>query len=551
MSENSFGENKLQVRAKLLSAIVNLQNNSQNSEIIKATLEELYEIQDKESVLDVLTKEFLKENSDAKDLTISFLLKELIEQEKLECRFFELLASPQIKDSLKSKLISLLRECGKHVNYEQYISYFENPDEVIDSDTTKLLENAKVNPESQIDFLDFIHALPDPEKEMLVNSLAQDYDGDNLTNILIPIILSQPYSDVSQIAIKAIGESKSYLAFPILKNLYENIDDEQVKANVQKSLSILKFSGIKEDITKNYYKKMFEDSPVFKCLTSYPDGHGNMGLIFSRKNNMPSDSGFIQMFALVINDTDGIVDCFGFNEISDAEFDRILKKFYMNDRITEISPEVFKYFMTNAEKLTRLKFKEMSYEYIVWKSITNDIGDIEETGANLENCLEKIEISEFLLEKLYDENYFEKWFLEFKDSEAFQKMAEEIVEKKEPSVTVFESEIEKYKNIIFSDVFLQLIDRRLVVSAYLEFESANDLASKIMYSLTDKSPTKEEFLNDILRKSLYEYFLSQKDKYNAAKSATSIFTRNKSKDLENIDIKFIEKAINEIEKEWI
>jgi hypothetical protein len=103
-------------------------------------------------------------------------------------------------------------------------------------------------------------ALPTSEKDILLNSLVLDYDGDNLTNILIPVILANPYSEISQLAIKAIGESKSKLAYSVLVWLKENIDDLQIKAGVQKSLNILKLSGIKQDYTKEYYKKLLQDS---------------------------------------------------------------------------------------------------------------------------------------------------------------------------------------------------------------------------------------------------------------------------------------------------
>lgn len=537
-------ENKLQIRAKILSAIINLQNNVQNGNFIKETLKDLSDIQDKDTVLSVLSKEFLKENSEAKDLTISFLLGELISKDVLETHLFELLASPKINDSLKAKVVSLLRENGKHVNYEQYVNYFENPDEIIDADTVKLLENARVNPESQIDFLDFMHALPEAEKEMLLASLTEDYDGDNLANILIPVILSQPYSQLSQSAIRAIGESKSYLAYPILKWLEENIDDLTIKSNVQKSLSLLRLSGIKEDITQDYYKKLLKDSPVYKCMMSYPDGHGNSGVIFSRKN----EAGFIQMFALVLNDTNGIIDCFGFNEISEGEFERILKKFYMSDKIAEISPELCKYFICNAEKLTRLKFKEISYEYTAWKSITYDI-PFEE--INLYENLKKTQMNEQLLKKLYDKEYFEKWFIEPKDNEDFDNLTSCFMEKKEVSADFFEQEAEKIRDKIFSPVFIQLLNRRLTVCAYLEFLSLNEFESSLLYGLTDQSEIKNRFFNDILKKSIYEYFLVQKEKYENLQNATSIFTKKANKDVEKIDINFIESAIKEIEEKWV
>lgn len=525
-----------------------MQNNSQDREFIKKTLNELSEIADKDAVLDILNKEFLKENTEMRDYTITFLIGELIEPQKTEAVMFETLANPKIKDSVKAKAVGVLRESGRHVNYEQYINYFENPDEIIDADTVKLLENARINPESQIDFLDFLTALPTAEKEMLVESLTQDYDGDNLANILIPIIYSNPYSDISQIAISAIGESKSKLAYPVLKWLEENIDDLnenlKVKANVQKSISLLKLSGIKDDETKDYYKKLLASSPVYKCFVNFPDGHGNLGMIFSRKN----DSGFIQMFTVVINDKDGIIDCFGFNEISEAEFDRIVNKFYQNDRVVLVDEKLCKYLMVNAEKISRLKYQEISYEYAAWVSITRDI-DFEE--IDLSSNLNKLELNEFLLKQLYEKDYFEKWFFDVNDNEVFASLIDEIADNKLSDINEIENLIKAKKCGIFSDSFIKILNHRLLLASHLALLNDEETFAHMIYSLIDDSDAKEIFLSDMLKKSVYEYFLAQKERYENVKSATSIFTRRANKDLQEIDIKYIQTCIKEIEKNWV
>lgn len=542
--ENKLPENKLQIRAKLLSAIINMQNNSQDRAYIKKTLEELNAIVDKDAVLDILNREFLKENSQMRDYTITFLISELTDPQKAEAVMFETLANPKIKDSVKAKAVGFLREAGKHVNYEQYINYFENPDEIIDADTVKLLENARVNPESQIDFLDFLEALPQAEKEMLVESLTQDYDGDNLANILIPIIYANPYGDISQIAISAIGESKSMLAYPVLKWLEENTDDLKVKANVQKSLSLLKLSGIKEDITKEYYKRLLSGSPVYKCFVNFPDGHGNIGLIFSRKN----EASFIQMFALVLNDIDGIIDCFGFNEISEGEFDRIVNKFFSNDRVVLADETLCKYLMVNAEKISRLKFQEISYEYAAWASITRDI-DYED--LNLSDGLSKIELNDFLLKQLYDKGYFEKWFFSVSDNEKFATLIDKIADDKICDIKQIETLLNENMPQIFDDAFLKILNRRLLVSAHFARLNDEKTFADMLYSLIDESECKNCFKEDMLKKSIYEYFLSQKDRYESIKSATSIFARRANKDLQEIDIKYVENCIKEIEKNWV
>lgn len=542
--ENKLPENKLQIRAKLLSAIINMQNNSQDRAYIKKTLEELNAIVDKDAVLDILNREFLKENSQMRDYTITFLISELTDPQKAEAVMFETLANPKIKDSVKAKAVGFLREAGKHVNYEQYINYFENPDEIIDADTVKLLENARVNPESQIDFLDFLEALPQAEKEMLVESLTQDYDGDNLANILIPIIYANPYGDISQIAISAIGESKSMLAYPVLKWLEENTDDLKVKANVQKSLSLLKLSGIKEDITKEYYKRLLSGSPVYKCFVNFPDGHGNIGLIFSRKN----EASFIQMFALVLNDIDGIIDCFGFNEISEGEFDRIVNKFFSNDRVVLADETLCKYLMVNAEKISCLKFQEISYEYAAWASITRDI-DYED--LNLSDGLNKIELNDFLLKQLYDKGYFEKWFFSVSDNEKFAALIDKIADDKICDIKQIETLLNENMPQIFDDAFLKILNRRLLLAAHFARLNDEQTFADMLYSLIDESECKNCFKEDMLKKSIYEYFLSQKDRYESIKSATSIFARRANKDLQEIDINYVENCIKEIEKNWV
>lgn len=544
MSENKLHETKLQIRAKILSAIVNLQNNHSDMSFVGNTIEDLNTIQDKSAVLDILHKEFLKDNSEIRDYTITFLIGELIEKEQTEKLMFETLANPKINDKIKAKIVNFLRELGQHVNYDQYMTYFENPDEIIDADTIKLLENAKINPESQIDFLDFISALPEAEKTMLIESLNEDYDGDNLANILIPLILSSPYSELAQTAIKALGESRSLLAFPVLQDLLDTMDDLAVKSNVQKSMSSLKLSGIKEDTTGEYYKKLLASSPVYKCFASFPDGHGNVGIIFSRK----SEIGFIQTFAVVINDIDGIVDCFGFNEISEGEFERIVSKFYENGRVVQIDEHLCKLLMIDAEKISRLKYKEFSYEYAAWSMITKDV---EPTASIDSSVFSKIEMNDFLLKQLYDKDYFDKWFFDVAHSNAFAVLIDKIADNKISDITKINQIIEENKAAIFDSAFLKIFNHRLLLGAYLIKTDNEETFADMLYSLIEDSSVKDKFMTDIIKRSVYEYFLSQKDRYENLKSATSIFTRKANKDLNEIDIKYIKNCITEIENNWV
>ena len=536
-------ENKLQIRAKLLSAIADLQICSQENRSIPAKIvNELKEIKDKKSILEILLKELIKDTSETKLIILTFLLQELVEKEDIETAIINELVNPKISDAIKTKLVNILRSIGRHVNYEEYTTFFENPDEIIDADTSVLLNKAIANPAAQIDFLDFLNALPEQEQEMLLSSLNEDYDGDNIANILSPVILSKPYSNMARSAVKYLGDSKSKLAVPVLHWVLDNIDDEEIKSAAQKSLNLLKIAGFSKDETPEFYREILSGYPVNKCFANLPDGHGNVGIIFSRR----TPEKLLHMFAVVLNDTDGIVECFGFSDITDSEFIRIVKKFFEYDIVVEVSAEFCKYLTENAEKLTRLNYNDISYEYIAWKTLLKDISsNITDLSAGLKNT----ELSVEALDLLYNAGYFKNWFFEKDDSEEYKNFIESI-EKTEGDdfYNNLLTLINKDFNNIFNPVEIKRINNRLLVSAYLLKNSNKENIANIVYSLADPSDYKHIFLDNMLKKSIYEYFLNEKQRYFDMKKSRSIFTRKQNN---NIDIKFIENAILEIEKHWV
>ncbi len=529
---------KLQIRARLLSSITELMNPANRSaQSAMEVIDSLRDIEDREAILEILAKELKKENPEERCQIIFCLLHELADKNQTETALLAELANPALSDKIKSQIINVLRAFGNHLNYDDYLQYLQNPEEIIDADTTRLLASAILNPEAQIDFLDFINALPLREGKMLLDSLNNDYDGDNLANILAPLIIAKPCSKLAFDAIKNIGESKSELALRTLNYVLENVNDLKVKAHAQKSINMLKLSGIKEDNTDEFYAKILAKSPVYKCFTNLPDGHGNIGVIFSRKN----DEELIQMFSVVINDIDGIVDCFGFNEISDSEFGRITSKFFANDEIIEISPEFCKFLLINAEKTSRLMFDEMPYEYAAWRTITFDIPYKE---FDLTQNARKIRLNDFLLRQLYEKGYFEKWF--FDKNELFSAFLEKFNENPE----------EYFKNPlpadeIFTPELKKTIDHRLKLMSYLLRVEGHDIEADMLFTLSQNTEYLTKFYENIIKKSIYEHFLNKKEQFYSQSAAASIFTRKREEERKKIDINFVESILKKIEENWV
>ena len=269
--------NKLQIKAEILATLRVLSSMSMPE---PSLLTDLKMIEDKKTVFDVLIRELL--NADEhKTLLVCWLLTELIEKESLNNELWNVIKSPDYNDNIKIISFNMLKDFGNKIDYEVISGYFEKFDELINKETKELLDTAIMNPEAQIDFMDFLNALSDEDKILLIKSLEEDYANDALANILIPVYLFYIGTPVGDVALEILGKTKSQLAFHALENVKKNVD-ESLRRNVSKAISELKLSGIRVDNTVDFYREILKESKPYKSYISFPDGHGNMAIIFSR-----------------------------------------------------------------------------------------------------------------------------------------------------------------------------------------------------------------------------------------------------------------------------
>lgn len=539
--------NKLQIKAEILTVISKLQTNIEASSV-EVVLKTLLEQDDKDSILEILLKELSKSNEE-KGILICFLLLKLCDNKKVEDSLWELLKNPAVNDSIKTVILNILKDMGNKVDYTKVEEYFENPEEVIDADTQRLLQMAIVNPEAQIDFMDFISSLSDTDKKILVESLGNDYTSDDLANILNPLFLYEPTTEIGKKAIPILGTTKSQLALHTLNEALEFVDDEETIALIKKSLSTLKIAGVREDNAIEFYKSVLSSIP-YLCYISFPDGHGNQALIFSREK----ENGSIQIVAIVVNDTQGIVDCFGFNDISKNEFDRIVDRFYNGDEHIFIEPNELKTILVHAEKLTRKLGKRISYEYICWRNLLSDL-EVEPTPIELilKQKFTPKSLSEEDLEQIFLLDFVQRWFFDIESNDEFRKFIEDLNLKiKENDLSFdFNELIIKMLPEIFTSEQKDLFDKRILASAYLKFLSENEEEAQLLYSLYFDESKKNELSLIILKKSIYEYYVTLKYRQKDQSSMKNIFAmRNKQKTTE-LTAKQIDFVITLIESLWV
>lgn len=544
--------NKLQIKAEILTILSKLQTNLESVNIDKE-LEILVEQEDKKSILDVLIKELAKSN-DQKAILICFMLLKLCEKNDIEDALWGVLRNQSVADSTKTVVLNVLKDMGNKVEYEKLEEYFEDPAEVVDADTKRLLQTAIINPEAQIDFLDFLNSLSDNDQKVLVQSLGDDYSSDNLANILNPLVMYSPTSELGKISIDILGETKSQLALHSLTEALKFVEDEETTMLIKRNISKLKLAGVREDNAIEFYKSLLSSRPYFS-YASYPDGHGNQAIIFSRERR---EDETIQMFAFVLSDKYGIVDCFGFNEITKPEFERIVYRFYNDDDHIYINPTVIKSILVDAEKITRKNGVKLSYEYICWRTI---LSDIEAEPVPMELILKdkyrQDPLSDRSLEKIYMFDFIQKWFFDTEYSAEFKDLISKInSEVKSDNFDIdLEAILKEYLDKIFSVEQKIFLDKRILMSAYLKYLSegrpdAHEEA-QLLYSLYYDENKKSKLAENIIRKSIYEYYVTLKFKYKEASKTTNIFTmRNKPKDIE-LTQKQIDSMICLIEKQWV
>lgn len=512
---------KLQIRAEVLaviqrlSATVDTPREIQLKQIVK-----LKNIADIDGVLECLLREFTKVSYDQRQL-IAQLLLELGNLNKLQTPLWNIIKDPKFVDELKDTANAILRNLGDKSDPDLYLHYLKNPQDLIDQETERMLKLASINPESQIDFLDFLFSLPPSEQINLIKSLKDDYKGEYLACIFIPALDAKPGDEVSDIIIEALGTTRIPFVLKYLEELHEITENDFRKKLIKKNINLLKLSGTKADASTTQSLPAFlENSKVFECYASPIDGIGNQGIIISRILHN-SD---IALFSVVVNDIQGVLDCFGFNQISQTDFERIIKKFQEGTTRISISPEYCKHRLMESERLNRLLNIPIPYEYSTWKSLSLDI---ECPDINIEQeAIELIDLSLINnIDKLYDIADFYCWFIEDEDHPEIADFFEENltyfiahidlgVDSIEKIASYYETKVLEITPTLFDEIWKELYYNRLVNTAYLlKYNNLMDgakLAATAAWSLSEESnvPIIENlFINKLLLKSVSESLL--------------------------------------------
>ena len=517
--------NKIQIKAEILATLTALSTSVKPD---SALLTDLKKIEDKKSVLDILIRELITA-PEQKAILICWLLTELIDKNVLSDELWNIIKAPEYNDHIK--MIAF--------DYDVISGYFEKFNELINEETKQLLETAIMNPEAQIDFMDFLTALSDSDKITLIKSLEEDYAYDSLANILIPVFIYYMNTEVGFTALEILGRTKSQLAFHALENA-KKYAAESLGTRINRALSELKMTGIRVDKTDEFYREILKESKPYKTYVSFPDGHGNMAVIFSRKRENKS----LQFLAIVVNPRYGILDSFGFHTITEQDFYRIVDKFYNYQERYEVNPGVIKYILNQAEENSHINGEPIPYEYICWQSILLDIEEVKP-----EINLEKIELNQKDIDKLCLSDYVQNWFFDEITSDTFGVFIEKL--SKEYKENNFNVDIDKFVADHYNEIYTAPeLAYKLVtfnLAAYLRLTKGDTELAQIFYSLGSNY----QFLTNIIRKSIYEYFVGKRYLLKNQQKTSGVFKTKKQDNDGDFKLLQLDLIISSIEARWV
>ena len=537
---------KLQIRAKVLSVISEIKSlQYRNEEAFQKYLKELDEISDKKAMLDIFLKEYIKLEEDDYPFC-ACLLKELIPLKDITDKAMDYLKSSAYSDECKYKIVQMLRISGGNYNYSELPEYFDNPDEIMDLETKRLLDSAVFNPESMLDFLDFVSAVSENDRNLLLKSLSLDYNGDELANIVYPVLYSDFSDEFILQAIDILLDSKSSLAIAPFEYLIKVSSNEKIVSACNLGLKKLKLAGASKEKANEYFKNILRNSKPAQCFVTIPDGSGKQALLTTRKQN---DN--YSLAAFVISDLSGITDCFGFFNISKNEVLKVINKFCNSEGHYIVPNEYVKSQIIASQQLNIDNKLYFPYEFICWKPV---IEDVEPMNISLktyaeENCnIQPVSNEEAI--SLLVEEYTLRWFLTPSDNDIIRDITENIYNQQSIDIKEINKMLKDNINNVFNAEITDIWINRFYNLIYILSNNDRKQEADIFYSILKNEELFELFKQIIVQRSVFNYFVALKENTKNSFFTTNIFRKRNSNE-NKYDIKQLNNIIDILKRGWL
>ena len=171
----------------------------------------------------------------------------------------------------------------------------------------------------------------------------------------------------------------------------------------------------------------------------------------------------------------------------------------------------------------------------------------------MEDKFKKEELSKKDFDKICLSDIAQKWFIDTDFSDEFSEFMS--ILNNEFRAGNFDIDldemIEKGLDIIVLKKDTKKWQKRILTSAYLKYLANEKAEAQRLYSLYFDAESMHKMLVNIIRKSIYEYYVGLKYRIKEESETTSIFARNKNEIRREFNLDELDKIIKIIEDKWV
>lgn len=486
-------------------------------------------------------KTLLQEVNNAKTTysnVCAIIILEAISKDIFEKEALEFIKNKQTNDNKKLFIVSLMKQKGIDFSVRNISEYLDSPEEFAHEGVVDFLENAIVDPEVQIDLLDFYLNIPKDERLYFIESLIQEHSDDNIANAVSIIIQLNPEKEILDIIIEKLLSSNSAYAIEGLEFILNNIKiDTKTRSKIKKKHKELtiKYPDFINDA-------LVKDTKKITSYISFVDGQSNFSMIFQRIKN----DGLLDVLLCTINIEKGVISSMGFAAIPPQNAKSVMKRLFSDSMPVEINPIAFKSLFEFYYKKSEKNEIELPYELIVWKKILNGVRGVNyDISEFLNSKLETINLTESKVKKFACAKVCETWYYSSGQNQYIDELFETLENNHIIDFDVINQMVSDCidKNFLNNKEFIANLHSKLLIQSYIASLAKLKLTSACAYSLCFDKKYLKILLESILDKSIY----CELDLKLANFEDKNVFKKQKKTNYSKAELKTM---ISQFEEKW-
>jgi hypothetical protein len=291
-------------------------------------------------MLQVMVHALSTTNQEAEAKSLADLLMAMATLDEVQVPLWNLIANPKCGDVAKDYAQLVLQTLGDITPIGFWMEHLNDPKALIQRETTRMVQLANQNPEAMVDFVDFFQALPPDEQLSLLASI-------NAT--------------INPSASQAAGWLR---ALHVLQYAPLTPQVQQALQQYQTQHPLHQPNGCA------YLCNTPPNTVLEGCYSSLPDGEGYQIVMVVRKHTHAPQYCVV---STVMNDTQGVIETFGFYSLSASEFWTLLDKTYEGCHKYPVPGHVAKHWLRIAYIQAQLSNHGVPYEFAAWQPALADI----------------------------------------------------------------------------------------------------------------------------------------------------------------------------------